>query len=494
MTAEEQDLRSVRAGTVKRRVAISLNAAVSLLLAVVLVGMVNYLSYRHYARWDWSRAKYYGLSDKTLSLLGSLTNPVQFVVFFNADQEVYEDVDNLLKEYEYASPMIHVERVDPDRDLARTEELMRRFKVEEPNVTVVESGGRSMYVTAKDIMQYDYSMLPMGQSPEKVAFKGEQAFSSAIQNVTQAKRPVVYFLQGHGERDVESFNRSAGYSTIAEELRRDNLDVRKLLLGEQQDVPADADALVIAGPTKRLAETELAIISRYLDQKGRLMVLVDPMTKTGLEGLLGDWGVLLADDVVVDATRTLTGRELFITKYDPHPITAPLKDITAVLYLPRSVEPAALPEEGGGTADKPHAMALASCTDLGWAETDLEENPMNYDADRDRPGPVSVAVAVEKGPVPGINVQIKPTRLVVFGDSDFVANGALTGGNADFFMSALNWLLEREELMAIAPKPVEQNRLIISGDELKGLFWIIVMVMPVIVAGLGGIVWLKRRS
>ena len=47
---------------------------------------------------------------------------------------------------------------------------------------------------------------------------------------------------------------------------------------------------------------------------------------------------------------------------------------------------------------------------------------------------------------------------------------------------------------AIAPKPVEQNRLIISGDELKGLFWIIVMVMPVIVAGLGGIVWLKRSS
>ena len=156
-------------GHTKRRVAISLNAALSLLLAVVLGCMVNYLSYRHYARWDWSRAKYYGLSDKTIGLLGSLTNPVQVVVFFNADQEVYEDVDNLLKEYEYASKMIRVERVDPDRDLARTEELMRRFKVEEPNVAVFESGGRSKYVTARDIMEYDYSLLPLGQPPEKVA-------------------------------------------------------------------------------------------------------------------------------------------------------------------------------------------------------------------------------------------------------------------------------------------------------------------------------------
>jgi len=481
-------------GHTKRRVAISLNAALSLLLAAVLAVMVNYLSYRHYARWDWSRAKYYGLSDKTLGLLGSLTNPVQVVVFFNADQEVYEDVDNLLKEYEYASKMIRVERVDPDRDLARTEELMRRFKVEEPNVAVFESGGRSKYVTARDIMDYDYSLLPLGQPPEKVAFKGEQAFSSAIQSVTQARRPRVYFLQGHGERDVESFNRSAGYSAIAEELRRDNIEVLKLLLGEQQDVPADADALVIAGPTKQLAESEAAIVSRYLNQKGRVMVLTDPMTRTGLEGLLGDWGVVLADDVVVDATRTLTGRELFITRYDPHPITAALKGITSVFYLPRSVEPATSPEEGGGMADKPHAVALASCTDAGWAETDLDENPMKYDVERDRPGPVSVAVAVEKGPVPGIDVQIKPMRLVVFGDSDFVANGAQQGGNPDFFMAALNWLLEREELMAIAPKPVEQNRLIISGDELRGLFWVIVVALPMIVAGLGGIVWLKRRS
>ena len=63
--------------------------------------------------------------------------------------------------------------------------------------------------------------------------------------------------------------------------------------------------------------------------------------------------------------------------------------------------------------------------------------------------------------------------MVVFGDSDFVSNGALAGGDQDLFMSALNWLLDREELMAIAPKPIEEIKLSLTRKQLNiGLrFW-----------------------
>ena len=159
------------------------------------------------------------------------------IVFFQPGHDVYEDVHNLLKEYEYASPLIRVEWVDPDRDLARTEELMRKYQVDQANVVVFDAGGRSKYVTARDIAEYDYSPVQFGQMPERIAFKGEQAFSSAIQSITESRRPVVYFLQGHGERDVDSFNRSAGYSSLAQEIKRDNVDVRKLTLGETQGIP-----------------------------------------------------------------------------------------------------------------------------------------------------------------------------------------------------------------------------------------------------------------
>ena len=492
MDVEHQTGSPVRAWG-KRKFAISVNTLVALGLAVLLVLMVNYVSYRHNVRLDWSRSRYYSLSDKTLSLLSGLTNRIDVIVFFQPGHNVYEDVHNLLKEYEYASPLLRVEWVDPDRDLARTEELMRKYQVDQANVVVFDAGGRSKYVSAREIADYDYLPVQFGQAPERIAFKGEQGFSSAIQSITESRRPVVYFLRGHGERDVESFNRSAGYSSIAQEIKRDNVDVRTLTLGEAQAIPGDCDALVIAGPEKRISDQELDIIRNYLEQKGRLLVLLDAMTQTGLDPLMADWGIRLADDVVVDATRTLSGRELFITKYEPHPITGRLKSETSILYLPRSVEPAES-AEAGSAPDKPRVMPLAACSDAGWAESDLAQNPMKFDAGADRPGPVAVAVAAERGPVPGIDVQIRPTRVVVFGDSDFVSNAALTGGNSDLFLSALNWLLERAELMAIAPKPVEQNRLTLTDIQLRMLHWIVVIVLPLLVAVAGSLVWLRRRS
>jgi ABC-type uncharacterized transport system involved in gliding motility auxiliary subunit len=224
-----------------------------------------------------------------------------------------------------------------------------------------------------------------------------------------------------------------------------------------------------------------------------MMVLLDAMTQTGLEPLMGEWNVRMEKDVVVDGTRTLSGRELFVTSYGEHPITRRLRNVTTVFYLPRSVEPMMEPEETANPVDKPHAVALASSSESGWAEMDMDENPMKFDAAIDRPGPMPVAVAVEKGPVPGFEVQIRPTRLVVFGDSDFVSNGGWVGGNADLFMSSLNWLLEREQMMGIAPRPIEQSRLVMDDAQLQGLFWMVVIGIPAGVAVLGLLVWIKRR-
>ena len=115
------------------------------------------------------------------------------------------------------------------------------------------------------------------------------------------------------------------------------------------------------------------------------------------------------------------------------------------------------------------------------------------DGDEESGTPPGIAAAVEKGPMPEIDVKIRPTRLVVFGDSDFVSNNALLAGNVDFFMSALNWLLEREELMAISSKAVEQTRLVMNRFQLRVVLWIVVVVLPLLVALVGGLVWVRRR-
>jgi len=479
---------------VRRKLAISLNTGTALLLAAVLVGMVNYLSYRYYARADWSRTQYYTLSEKTHTLLASLTNDINVVIFMVPRHEAFEDVQALITEYEYASPRIQVQRVDPHRELARTEALAEKYGVELLNVIVFDNHGRTKHVEADDLYEVGRTLGDFGQGQAApTAFKGEQAFSSAIQSVVQETKPVVYYLQGHGERDFDDFDTAAGYSRIGQKVRGDNVELKALVLGEAKEVPADANAIVLAGPAKRLSQPEADLLARYLENNGRMLMLIDATVETGIEPVLERWGILVEQDVVVDATMSLTGRELFLREYQPHPITRGFGGLTTVMYLPRSVRARQQWEAEGDPTDQPRVTELVKCSESGWAETDLDQSPMRFDPQVDRPGPVAVAAAVERGPL-GTDMTIRPTRIVAFGDSDFVANGALSGVNADFFMSALNWLLEREELMAIAPKPIEEMRLVLSGTQLAILFWAVVVGLPGVVAVLGGLVWLRRRN
>jgi len=482
------------------RFAAGANVCVSVLLAGVLAFMVNYLAFRHYARWDLNRNSYYRLSGKTLNLLRGNRGHVDVVVFFRKSHALFEDVRNLLKEYVAAAERsqgltVEVVLVDPDRELSRTREMAQKYDVHQANVVVFECQGRRKYVEADRLANYEYSLSGSRAVKTLTGFAGEEAFSCAIQSVVQGVRPTVYFLTGHGERSIAEYARGAGYSSLARIMRRDNMVVRTLLLGETVRVPEDCSALVVAGPDRRIARGEADAIAAYLARNGRLLLLVDPATTTGLEDLMEEWGVRPGAGVVVGLT--LSGRELIVPRYGDHPITHSLENVSTMFYMPRSLEVVGSGEpDDAAQADRACVTVLAANTPEGWEEMDLRQTPPRFDEDVDRRGPVPVAVAVEKGVVSGIEVEIQPTRMVVVGDSYFVSNGALEGGiggNIDFFLSALNWLLEREALMGISPKPPGILRLDMDRRRMRSAFGIIVAGVPALAALAGLGVWLRRR-
>lgn len=476
-----------------------LNTVLALALALVLVGMVNYLSYRHYYRTDLTRSQFYSLSDKTIQLLRSLPEDVHVYVLFSPDHPLFDDIANLLKEYAYHTYHVRVEVVDPHRQLSRAEELSAQYDLVDASTVLFVCAGRTKTVSDRDLLQHLYDGETLGTTPRSSLFLGEAVFSSAIQAVAEEARPVVYVLRGHGERDPDNFDEYRGYSSIAEAMRRDNMDLRPFVFGELRAVPADADALLIAGPTRKLSQPEVDLVARYLEQNGRLMILLDHSQETGLEPLLEDWGLRAGGDLAVDGTRTLQGmRGLWVTSYEPHAITRALQGaddkMTTIYHLPRPIEPLDPAEAEDQGNDRLRVEPLVTTSDAGWAETDLEQQPMRFDPGVDRPGPIAIAAAVERGAEPGIDSELPPTRLVVFGDSDFASNGALTGGNPDLFLSAMNWLLEREELMAIDAKPIEMYRLVLSERQLWAIFWLAVAGLPGAVALLGLLVWVGRRA
>jgi len=479
--------------TRRHRIIMTLNTGTALLLAAALILMVNYLSYRHYYRTDWSTAKFYRLSAKTVSLLETLDKPVEVTVFFQPGNVLYEDIHNLLREYKFHSPNLSIQWVDPDRDLAQTEELAVKYQVTEPNVIVFDCEGRSKYVRTDEIAEIDASK----GDPRIVTFKGEQAFSSAIQEVSQETVPTVYFLTGHGERDIADFDRRRGFSGAAQLIDRDNIEVKTLLLSTEKQIPADCAALIIAGASQSMSKPEADIIASWLRRSGRLLVLADAGKTSGLEKLLGDWGLVLRADIVLDPARTLTGREVFAAAYNRHPITEKLGATAAIFHRPRSVEPD-YAAQTQAAEDRPVVTPLVLSSPDGWAESQPEQSPAKYDEntdDRKKTQGISMAAAVEKGSTAGLlDMQIRPTRLVVFGDSGFISNSGLTGGDSSLFMSALNWLLDREQLMAIAPRPVDDTRLKLTRSDLRIFFWSVVAGIPSVAAALGFIIWLRRRK
>ncbi|MCC7299583.1 MAG: GldG family protein [Verrucomicrobia bacterium] len=476
----------------RHRLWITLSTGAALLLALAVTLMVNYLSFRHYYRADWSQTQMYKLSSKTTGLLESLDKPVEITVFFQPGNVLYEDIHNLLREYQFHSSRLNIQWVDPDRDISQTEELAVKYQVTEPNVVVFSCEGRSKYVRVDEIANIDKS----SGIERIIAFKGELAFSSAIQGVVQKTVPVVYFLTGHGERDTASFDRRTGFSGAAQLIERDNITVKQLLLSTEKQIPADCATLIVAGAPKNMSKAEADLIAVWLRRSGRLMLLADAgQSAFGLEKLLQEWGLMLRNDIVIDPDRTLTGSEVFVSSYNRHAITAKLGTTAAIFHMPRSVE-ADFSQAKPTSADRPLVTPLALSSKNSWAEAQPDQVPAKYDVGTDDlKGPISMAVAVEKGDTAGLlDMHIRPSRLVVFGDSGFISNSGLTGGDASLFMSSLNWLLDREQLMAIVPKAVDDTRLKLSREKVRALFWCTVGVIPALAAGLGTALWFRRRK
>jgi ABC-type uncharacterized transport system involved in gliding motility auxiliary subunit len=478
-----------------KRILSNLNSVAAVLLAFVVVVLVNFIALRNPLRGDWSGRQYYSLSEKTISLLDGLDQRVDVTVFFQEEHKLYQDIENLLEEYQYRSRNIHVEWIDPARDLARTEKLAQKYGLSEAQVIVFAIGDKSKVVRQADLA--DFQMVKRRKEPVISAFKGEQAFSSAIQGLVQGVTPMVYFLVGHGERRVTEFDQVSGYSGIGTMMLRDNLELKELMLTGEKQVPEDAAAVVIAGPSKVMSSAEIEMIEDYLSRSGRVMVLLDALKETGLEPMLNRWGVALRNDFVLDPENTLKGSDVYVRSYYEHPITMRMGGSGARFHLPRSVEPLVMEEDVHSPADDhPTVVQLAMTSEKSWSEMQVDDLSAKFDEGTgDLRGPFSLAVAVERGaPQTLLDVQIQPSRMVVFGDSDFVSNGALAGGDQDLFMSAMNWLLDREELMAIAPKPIEEVKLSLTGKQLNKLSWITVAGIPALAVVAGLLVWFRRRK
>lgn len=463
--------RSLAKMAAQRQTRLGLGAVVGVLAFLALVIFLGSLAGRHHLLWDVSRTGLHTLSPQTLQVLRSLKEPVEALAFFQAVEMDRESTKQLLTRMHYHSSKFTYRMVDPNQDPT----LAERYKVNAYGTVVLVAGKRHETVKAVD----------------------EQNLTNALIRVTKKEEKVIYWVIGHGERSLEDEGKT-GYSLLLASLKQQNYQVKPLLLATAKKMPADAAAVVLAGPRKPLAEVETKRLGDYLAQGGRALILLDPQYDGGLTQWLKARGVTLGNDLVVDLGSREYGKSPFApvsAAYADHAITRPLANTLTFFTVARSVTPAQNAPAGF------KVIPLVISSKMSWAETDLQgmrQKAPEFDKGSDTPGPVSLGVVVTLPP-PATKPDPKgpdPTggELVVIGDSEFAANPDLGQvGNRDLILNCISHLAQEADLVSLRPKQAGGEAMVLGLFQARTVFWLPVVVVPLIFAVIGVVVVLKRR-
>lgn len=455
------------------------------LLFIGIIGVVDFMSTRYSKRIDLTANKTHSISEQSKKVLDNLDRPVKINAFYIPGGSATANVETLLKSYaDSGRGKLSYEFIDPDAKpaLARQYGLLEG----ENDVMVLESNDRR----------------------QKISGGSESDITNAILKLSQDTPKTVYLLAGHGEHTPDDTGQG-GILMARQALEQDNYTVKTLNLsigptstitstqgitlpGALPDtgravgkIPQDASVLIVDAPTTSIPEAEWKVISEWLNNGGKLFLMMDALSgPSGLEDMLAvNWGIKIRNDIVVDLQGAYSGdpSALVIMQGEFSPIT---KDLRSQIVMPgtRSMD---VPANSSDITYTPVAMS----TEQSWGESDVSSANVSFDPNKDVRGPVVVAVTAERAAPGGAK-----SRVAVYGNARFSTDRWLqVGANTEFFVNAVNWLAEDEQLISIRPRQTNQAALFVPPSEASLLTVLSVVGLPLLVLLFGGLVWWRRR-
>ncbi|MFO0680565.1 MAG: GldG family protein [Sandaracinus sp.] len=495
------------------------NVVVSSVLVVLITLMANYLSFRHYHRWDWTSEGLFTLSPRTHELLTSLDTDIDVYLVLSSGESNYQDVRELLERYRAESQHVVLHFVDPDREPSEYQLIAERFGLARAmladgsaaaDVAVVMSNGDRVWkITRDDLVSVDFD--PSGEGDAHVDVRSEQAISGGLLEVTSGRATHVCITTGHGEWTLDhGVDRDLG--GFRDEMRRENLEIEQIETRGRTALPENCDATFVVGPIAAFTPEEAAMLRRYAEGGGHLFLALDPeldggeIRPTGLEAMLRELGIRVDRTVVLEMDErhllpsqpSPTGPFL-VASYGEHPITSSFAalDLPMVVNLVRSVRP----------ADESEAVTIMSASDASFAETDvalLVQTGEPRRDDQDYPGPVSLAVALELPPAHGEGEAEdddasaeRRGRIVVVGDADFLSSQLIATRdviNYELASAILGWLTARQALIEVAPRRMTTHPVQLTDADVVSLGFRVIVLLPLASVFLGIAIWWQRRS
>jgi ABC-type uncharacterized transport system involved in gliding motility auxiliary subunit len=466
-----------------RRLKYGSNSLIYVILVAAILGGINWMASRYPKRLDVSKEQRFSLSEQTRKILGGLKSDIT-LTYVQRNAASAPTAKDVLREYQAASPRVKVEYVDPLKEPGKARAL--------------------------DVAQLPTIVVALGDRREKILSQGEQDITNAILKLTREVKKTICFASGEGERDFDDPS-ERGYSGVRSAMTSSQYEVKKVVLLQEQKVPAECTVLVVAGPERDLLPEAAGYVKTFVRAGGKAMLMADPIEKTpspNYESIFTEFGVTADADVIVDASGVgqLFGTGPFmpiVTEYPYHEVSKDLKGTMSAFDMARSMTPITPAPEGVIVQELAKTLAQS----WGEADTSLKE-PIEF-SDKDTRGPLNLAAAItvsapsvaaepaapsDPATMPSSETK-KEGRIIAVGDSNFGSNALLTfQANQDLFMNMIAWLAQDSDLISIRPKDPDVHRLDLNRVQQRNLLIFSLLLLPGFFIIWGITNWWRRRS
>lgn len=435
----------------------------NLLFVLLLLGaasVLGYLGTRYSIQRDITHNTSNSLEPASVELLEQLAGPVNVTVYATERDARLGDIRKAIRDflslYQRYKPDLRLVFIDPEKEAGRA----RAAGIQLNGEMVVEYAGRSEHLTQLN----------------------EQIFTGTLLRLAHSRDQTVMYLEGHGERKLDGVANHDLGELFGAKLRQNGFRLNSLNLALAQEVPANVSMLVITHPQLELMPGEVDKLLRYVDRGGNLLWLVDAEPLRGLEALAEKLDLLLPPGIVIDpaaAEMNAPATWSLGASYSPHAVTRNFNLITAF--------PEARSISWNENPEWEHHM-LVEVAARGWVSRYPAAGEPHFDKQHDTPGPAVIAVAMQR------DINDREQRIVVVGNGAFLSNSfAGNGGNVDLGVSMVNWLASEEHLITVQPRAAKDSSLVLSQTQLTVISAGFLIVVPLLLAGVGGYIWWKRR-
>jgi hypothetical protein len=479
------------------------------ILLIVLLVVVNILVTSNPFSIDLTSNKRFSPAPQTVQVLQSLNSEVHVDAFYGRNDPRRKALDVMFSYMAQKSALFSWNMYDPDRDIVEVE----KSGISRSRSIVVSCDKRHRILTDPN----------------------ESDLVNAVFRVATGSQPVVCFLQGHNEPDINDDGRN-GYMGFVSALSKQGYLLRALTMAGNPVVPADASILVIAHPAVDISGAEFVAINDFLARGGALLLLLDPGAPQSMARLAASLNIKLGNDFLVSSSAAnnqlgVDGRVQVVVEYPEHPINEGMAGLATFFPFSQTLLPV------GGTPKGLRLRTILKSDTRSWGERDLESltsGQVIFDDKVDVRGPLPFGVAIEIAReqyfngtnfgAPVANAEIDSTlagtmyetllekskhkgngvesiftesatsRVVVIGDSDFASNSNINlYGNKDYLLNLTGWLAREKTLIAVRGSDPLSQPIVLTRSQERWLGWGAMAIWPLLVTLLSAVVVVRRR-